>query len=249
MSNLITITTDFGDQFALSQLETVIYRTNPQAKIITFSNSIEPQNISQGAYVIQESSKYAPENSIHIGVIDPGVGSPRKEILITTNKGIFIGPDNGIFYPTISRQKIISVYELEKATINPDSSNTFHGRDIFAQTAALLSTGTKPENLGRKIKPQQLVKLKFQSNQILFIDDYGNLKINNNCCRFAYGQKITLEIKNQKFTIPYLKTFTEIKKGALLAYQGSNHILEIAINHGNAAKYLEAELGQIVKIG
>lgn len=245
---LITITTDFGDEFAIAQLYSTIYQINPKAKIITVSNKIEPQNIKQGAFVIQQITKHSPQNSIHIGVVDPGVGTDRKGILIQTDQGYYIGPDNGLFYPAIKDHQIEAVISLDKDKINKNASTTFHGRDIFARTAALISIGKDLNELGYKANPNNLKKVSFQPNEILFIDDYGNIKINNNCQDFTIGQELKLQIKNKEIKIPYLKTFAQVDKGQLLAYQGSNKLLEIAINHGSANQYFKFNNGQIINL-
>ena len=144
MKNIITITTDFGDQFAAAQLHAIIATYNFDGNIIE-NHSITPFSIEEGAFEIWQLSKFTPENTVHLGVVDPGVGSSRWGIIIKTKKGWYVGPDNGLLYPAATRDGITQVWKIKEESFG-DISNTFHGRDVFVKAAVLLSQGKKPQD-------------------------------------------------------------------------------------------------------
>lgn len=244
---LITLTSDFGDDFAKSQLEAVIFSLNPKAKFLVCSNQITPYSIIEGAFTISQFAPLTPKGSMHIAVVDPGVGSNRKSIIIQTTNYFFIGPDNGLLYPAASVDGIKAVYAIDERKISPNHSHTFHGQDIFAKAAALLSLGLVPAKIG-KFAPKSLCKLSILPNQVLHIDSYGNIKINHNCLNLSVGDQIKISGKAFEHIIPFAKTFADVKPKALVAYLGSHNCLELAQNLGNANKILKLTVGDILSI-
>ena len=227
MNNLITITTDFGDQFATSQLKTVIYSLGFFGQLIE-NHDVTPFSTIEGSYGIWQLSKFCPKNTIHVGIVDPGVGSERAGIIIKSNNSWFIGPDNGLLWKAVS-QDFESVWRIDENYFG-QISNTFHGRDVFVKAAVLLSQGNAPKDFG--CKPIKKIKrLEFKEGQVLHIDNYGNAKI--------YG--------NKTFGLPLVKTFSNVLPKQPLILEGSSDLLELAINLGSAQEYFGLKLGQVIK--
>ena len=174
---LVTITTDFGDDFALAQLKAVLLTQNPQVEFITISNQTNKFSILEGAFIVANACNLFPQGTIHLGIIDPGVGSNRQGVVIQTDDYFFVGPNNGLFAPAIKDKKF-ELFKINEQLVNKNHSSTFHGRDIFAKVAGLLSKGSYPLDFCTPLKTSAFVWLKFKHNQLLHIDPYGNLKIN-----------------------------------------------------------------------
>ena len=186
---IITLITDFGssDPF-FGIMKGVILTICPSARIEDITHDIAPQNIYQANFVIQSSYHYFPKGTIHVCVVDPGVGSCRKPILIQTENYLFAGPDNGIFTGIIEKENIINVIELtEKKYWLKNVSQTFHGRDIFSPVAAHLAKGENSLNLGKKINTENLTRLNISrpikkkdgyTGTVQFIDHFGNIITN-----------------------------------------------------------------------
>ena len=187
-SRVITLLTDFGDQDAyVGIMKGVIAGINPLANIIDICHSITPQDIFKGAYLLYTSYKYFPKGTIHVAVVDPGVGSKRDIVCAEIQDYLFLVPDNGLlsFIVQGERPKCI-IRVINDKYFLPSPSSTFHGRDIFAPVAAHLSSGVKPQQLGIKI--DQLDQLNIPKpeykktgqleGQIIYIDRFGNLITN-----------------------------------------------------------------------
>ena len=247
MKKLIAITTDFGDTFAAAQLHAVMASLDYNGKVIE-NHSVTPFSIIEGAFQIMALSKFTPKDTIHLGVVDPGVGSTRRGIIIKNHLSWFIGPDNGLLYPAAKNAGIDQVWHIKESALSNEFSNTFHGRDVFIKAAILIAKGKNPEEFGsKKISPSDINKLKIADGQILHIDSYGNIKVH-------WSKKIdignTLKIKANKKWIkfPIVKTFSDVGPYAPLAYIGSNETLELAVNLGNASEYFGFKTGEILNI-
>ncbi|MBI1858502.1 MAG: SAM-dependent chlorinase/fluorinase [Candidatus Melainabacteria bacterium] len=249
--SFITLTTDFGsrDPFA-GILKGVIYSINPNAKITDITNDVSPQNIQQANFILKTSYRFFPKNSIHLCVVDPGVGSARKPLLIETSDYFFIGPNNGIFSTIIETENIKQVIELtEKKYWLPEVSQTFHGRDIFAPIAAFLSQGKNPKHFGNQINVNELItlpKLEMRQNkntiaaQVQFIDHFGN--IITNIPNDILFDSIKGTINNHNFD-GLVQSFSGSNDKNLSAIKGSSGYMEIFIRNGNAAHTINAKFG------
>lgn len=244
---IITFTTDFGDDFSLAQLVAIVLSINPQALPVTLSNNIAKFSILEGAFVLLSSSRFFPRGTIHVGVVDPGVGSQREIIAIKTSDFWFVGPNNGLFYPAV-RGDIQYFYEVDMQSVDPDHSNTFHGRDIFSRLAALISRGEDILGYAKPMDSSRLVSFAIKQNQVVHIDSFGNIKINNDCRDYELGDKLSLQVNGLSKTVPFVKTFAEVQPGEILAYRGSHNILEIAKNLGSARDDIGASIGDRVTI-
>ncbi len=272
--SIITLTTDFGtSDHYVAQMKGVILGINPQATIVDISHSIAPQDILQGAGVIGEAHRSFPAGTIHVVVVDPGVGTGRRPILLSAPSAHFVGPDNGVLSHILSEgfgdspQLSPQIPEDGTAALpngfrgfhlnNPDFwrgqvSRTFHGRDIFAPVAAHLSLGVLPANLGSELArmvymppPSPYEDGGFLVGVVTSIDHYGNLITNVPAKLVASHDRIEVQVKGR--TIHGLsQSYQEAEH--LLAIIGSGGYLEIAVKNGSAAETLAAQVGLQVRV-
>ncbi len=187
MASIITLTTDFGyrDSFAAS-IKGVIFKVNPQAQIVDISHEIAPQDIWEAAFTLKSAYTYFPKGTVHLAVVDPGVGSGRRPIIAVTESYYFVGPDNGLFsliFPEAERLRVHTITSSHYFLPNPGP--TFHGRDIFAPVAAWLSKGIPSGNFGEEISDFMKLNVpvpKKSANAIdghvVHIDRFGNIITN-----------------------------------------------------------------------
>ena len=251
---IITLLTDFGTKDGyIGAVKGVIKRINPQAEIVDITHDIDSYDVLGAAFALNNFYKYFPKGTIHMAVVDPGVGSLRQPILIKTKDFFFVGPDNGIFSLIYHGEDLIDVIVIsnEKYFL-AEPSSTFHARDIFAPVAAYLSLGIKADEFGSSAKecmkfiiPEPESKRKSLKGEIIHIDRFGNL-ITNIPADLLENKK-NAEIRVRKRQIKGIRrSYFEIKRlGAII---GSSGFLELAINQGNAQKLLKARVGDWVKI-
>ncbi|MCD6232212.1 SAM-dependent chlorinase/fluorinase [Candidatus Aerophobetes bacterium] len=246
--SFIVLLTDFGlENNFTGVVKGVIYSVNPEAKIIDLTHNISPQDIKEGAFYLLTSYKYFPQNTIFVVVIDPGVGSKRKIVLVKTAKYYFLAPDNGVLSWVLKKEKIERIIEVseEKYFINPVSS-TFHARDIFAPVAGYLSKGSPVENFGKEVKriaffpfPQPKIEKNFIKGKILLIDRFGNAITNLSLKEFDFLREgnFVLKIKSAKVTRVH-KFYSEVEKKDKEPFiiAGSSGFWEISLNQKNFAK-------------
>lgn len=255
----ITLLTDFGtkDPYAAS-LKGVILRINPKVDIIDITHDIPPQDIFEAAFTLKCTYKFFPKDTIHIAVVDPGVGGSRKPILIKTKDYMFVGPDNGIFSFIIEEEEEKYIYHLNNKKYHlPVISDTFHGRDIFAPVAAHLSLGVSPDKMGEPMEnasvldiPKPVVKKGKICGTIIHVDRFGNLITNisshlfnnlvsDNPFEIEVGDRIIKKLN---------RAYSESNPGELLAIFGSSGLLEISVNLGNCAKELSLGKGDKISV-
>ena len=256
-SGIITLTTDFGlsDPY-VAMMKGVILSINPGAKLIDISHDVGAGSIFQVAYLVQTTFSFFPKGTVHIAVIDPGVGGDRRPIAIETEDHFFIGPDNGTFWPVIENQMSPKIVHLsESRYFLPVVSHTFHGRDIFAPAAAHISRGVDLEMMGPIIKdpvklnlpsPQQKGNILY--GQVIRVDNFGNLITNIHKTELGVFLESTRPvIKIGKVTIEEIRhIYGSVAAGEPLALFGSSHYLEIAVNAGRASEYPGLRNGQLI---
>lgn len=255
---LITLTSDFGykDPF-VGTMKGVIFGINPDAQVIDLCHGIPAQDITAGALALCSSVPFFPRGSIHVAVVDPGVGTSRKPLLIESDGSFFVGPDNGIFGPVLKGKKTEQIVELcnDSYHLKPISS-TFHGRDIFAPAAAYLSLGVAPQELGAKVGSfekldwRETVKTaSFIEGEILYIDGFGNLITNVQARDLSGSPSEELLILLGNITICGLApNYATAREGEHVALIDSWGLLEISLFKGNAAIDLNAKKGDKVRI-
>ncbi len=256
-SGIITLLTDFGLSDAyVAMMKGVILSIKRDAVLVDITHNINTGSILQGAYIVKESFSFFPAGTVHVAVVDPGVGSNRRSIAVNAGGHFLIGPDNGIFWPVIERYKDATVYELtEKRYFLPQVTSTFHGRDIFAPVAAHISLGLNIHQLGRAVSdPEKLeMPLPFKhdntlTGQIIRIDNFGNLITNITADDLAgFLDNRTPVIHTGKIKIFGLnKIYSDRENGELLAIINSTNNLEIAVNMGKASHYIGKEPDDII---
>ena len=266
---IITLTTDFGitDTY-VGSMKGVILSINPNVQIVDITHAIPPQDIYEAAFSIYAAHGYFPKGTIHVIVVDPGVGSNRRAIVCQTENAFFVCPDNGILSYLLQNvenegEQFVGTVEIQnKAYYLPEVSNTFHGRDIFAPVAAHLSLGVPIADFGPPVPT--LVQLPIQvpelsgntlTGQIVKIDRFGNAITNISesaiarLVRASTGKMSTYEIRIGNVRLNRLnRAYAESGVGKPLAIIGSSGLLEIAINEGNAKEGLGLKWGDPVVI-
>lgn len=254
---VITLLTDFGgsDPF-VGVMKGVILEINPDAVIVDLYHGTAAHDPSEAAFLLVTSYRYFPRGTIHVAVVDPGVGGPRRPILATCDGHLFVGPDNGLLGPIAERGGPSSVRAITAARyfLQPVSA-TFHGRDIFAPVAGHLSLGAEPDRFGHPIEDYVRLTLPRPSQsgarsikgEILHIDRFGNLVSNiarDDLELLASGSPITtlrVEIVGRK--APIVAYYAQVAPGAPGAVIGSADYLEIFVHQGDASRLLRAGRG------
>jgi len=251
---VISLTTDFGlaDGF-VGIMKGVILGIAPHVRFVDLTHEIAPQDVRQAAYVLARATPYFPEATIHLVVVDPGVGSARHPLLVTTERAAYIGPDNGIFSHALAEPRA-QAWELDQPRFwLPRVSRTFHGRDIFAPAAAHLANGIPPEQLGREIVDPVRLALAAPrrhsagslSGEIVTIDRFGNLISNIPAAWVATG---AWRCRIGGHNAPLLSTYASASSGALVGLVGSDGVVEIAVRNGNAAQQLGVGIGTPIEL-
>lgn len=245
---IITILTDFGtrDTF-VAEVKGVILSMNPSVTIVDITHEIEPFNVIEGAMKLISAARHFPEGTIHLAVVDPGVGSSRRGIIVKTEKFLFVGPDNGLLSLAVRDEKIREIYEITL----PVRGSTFHGRDLFAPVAARLSKGESPEVMGKRIEgfveitlPEPVINRKTIKGEVIIIDRFGNAITNINAPMLG-DRRFIVRIKDRN--IPLFRFYKEAGKriGALI---NSSGYLEIFKYQSSAQKALDIKIHDKVEV-
>ena len=253
---VISLLTDFGTaDYFVGAVKGAILSVNPQAVIADITHEIAPQDILAGAFTLLAAYKTFPAGTIHVAVVDPGVGSTRCPIIVSANQQFFVGPDNGIFTYIYDREPAHRIFHVTaKKYFRRDQSSTFHGRDIFAPVAAALSNGVKPRKFGPVIDdairlPDPLGPEKLKNGgvraRIIHIDRFGNCV--TNLTSDLVKANATLII-NRKTIREFRKFYGEDSAKMPFAIWGSAGFLELSVNGGSAAKLLRAKRGSAVTL-
>jgi S-adenosylmethionine hydrolase len=256
---VITLTTDFGvsDHF-VGVMKGVIAGICTDATVVDISHDVPPFEIAQGAYLVSQAWPYFPKGTVHVAVIDPGVGTSRRPILVEAHGHRFIGPDNGVLslvYADVPHKA--REIANQKLFLSPHISRTFHGRDVFAPVAARIAAGTRPSSVGPLIedhlkltayKPQRTSKRAW-TGSVLYIDRFGNLITNFHVSEFAGVNTRPFEVSVGTTHIHHLAlTFGDAEPGEVVLVLGSSGYFEIAANQGSAAKLLGCGVGAPVDL-
>ncbi len=257
-TSLITLTTDFGHRDAfVGTMKGVILGANPKASIVDLSHGIPPQNIMAGAMVLSGAVPFFPAGTIHIAVVDPGVGSERHPILIQSEREFFVGPDNGIFSLVMKGRKVKRIVELSKDTYHlKPTSSTFHGRDIFAPVAAQLSLGQSTKKLGTPVDdfirlpwPEVITNQNSVRGEVIYVDGFGNLITNIGEDTLAPFPRNRLLTNIGPVQIHGLSSsYSSVPDGDAVAVMNSWKFLEIAVRNGSAEKQTGKAVGAPVEV-
>ena len=258
---IITLLTDFGlrDGYP-GVMKGVIWKIAPNVQIADITHAIQAQDILQGAIALARAAAFFPPGTIHVAVVDPGVGTQRRPIGLQLGEHYFVGPDNGLFTLVLERaeaqEDTIKIVHLNKAAYwLPDVSRVFHGRDIFSPTAAHLALGTRLDELGTPIRdpvrlsiprPEPLQGGGWQG-QVIYIDHFGNLSTNMNARQLEHAKDVSIRIKGKEI-VGLVTTFGERPPGSLVALLDSSGSLAISVVNGSAAQLLDVDVGEKIEI-
>lgn len=248
---IITLLTDFGtkDPF-VGVMKGVLLSICPDAALVDLSHEVPPQAVMAGAFLLKTVLDYFPKGTVHLAVVDPGVGSARKAIALLSHGRYFVGPDNGLFTAALGKEIEECVELTERKYQLPHPSTTFHGRDLFAPTAAYLAKGVPLSKLGKRLNnwvwrefPKPFKTVRGWTGQILWVDHFGNLITNLE----AQHLPKSFRLKVGKTVVLNLTThYAQAKRGTVMALLGSSGNLEISVNGGSASEKLGVGIGTSV---
>jgi S-adenosyl-L-methionine hydrolase (adenosine-forming) len=251
---IITLLTDFGlSDTYVGQVKGVLLSIDPQAQCVDLSHGVPAQDVRTGAFLLWSAVEAFPAGSIHLAVVDPGVGSSRRPIAVRSARGdAFVGPDNGVLVPAVERLggNAEAVVLDRPAYWRPRPSSTFHGRDIFAPVAARLANGVPLKELGSLVdrleRPFEIPQPRWEGailrGEVVHVDGFGNLVTNIH--RTALPPRFDVEIRGRRIAMQH--HYEAAGEGELLALLGSSDLLEVSVRRGNAAAVLQANQGEPV---
>jgi hypothetical protein len=251
--------TDFGvrDDF-VGTCHGVIKTIAPDAQIIDVTHGVPPQAVLQGALILANTLPYMPVG-VHLAVVDPGVGGPRRALALRDAAGhLFVGPDNGLLIPAAERAGITEAHELANPAYALETvSRTFHGRDLFAPAAAHLAVGVPLAELGPPLDPDQLIRVDLPEVRVsdglveattLYVDSFGNIALNVTRddverAGIVAGTRVELEHDGERYYAVAARTFADARAGDVILYEDSYRNMSVAITAGNAAALLRVRAG------
>ncbi|MCW4016359.1 MAG: S-adenosyl-l-methionine hydroxide adenosyltransferase family protein [Candidatus Bathyarchaeota archaeon] len=255
--SVVSLLSDFGyrDPY-VAQMKAVVLSVNPKACIVDVSHDIEKFSVHVGAYVLACVAPYFPPKTVHVAVVDPGVGTKRRPIIVETRRSFYVGPDNGLVMLVAHKEHVVNVYLIDNPKyVSSNISNTFHGRDIFAPVAAYLSKGVKPSDFGPVIQDfvfpdfaKPCTKNGALVGEVLYIDDFGNIISNISAQDLkhygvAEGDCLVVVVGDKTLNLQFCSAYGAAPVGSCLALIGSGNFLEVAANQGSACKFFGAKIG------
>jgi S-adenosylmethionine hydrolase len=260
--SVVTLLTDFGEKdYFVASLKGVILGINPQARIIDLSHQVSPHKIAEAAYLLKSCYRYFPDGTVHLVVVDPGVGSARRPLLVTSSRHFYVAPDNGILSYIYDEETSVEVRHIENRQYRLDAVGaTFDGRDVFAPAAAWLTKGQSPGSFGRLIRDHARLRISEPSwhdqrlvGEVVYVDHFGNLisNVTSDHVQEARSRRKedTLRICIAGNTIIGLMNhYGEGHERTAQALINSNGQLEIFVKEGNAAELLKTGVGDRIEI-
>jgi len=253
---IVTLTTDFGyrDGYA-GAMKGVIHSLAPAATVVDITHGVPPQDVAAGAVALAQAAPLFPVGSIHIAVVEPGVGGDRADLLVEVAGSVFIGPDNGVL--SLAARGERRIYRIEASAFRREPvSPTFHGRDVFAPTAGRLLAGARPADVGGRVesmielaRPVVSRRAGQAEGTVIHVDVFGNLITSLTAEHVTPEASIEIEGRGGVFHPVLARTYVDVAAGALVAYLGSGGHLEVARRNGSAAAYVGAERGAMVRVG
>lgn len=246
---IITLLTDFGTRDSyLGEVRGVLLTRAPDAVLVDLTHDISPGDIASGAYVLDRCRRQFPAGTVHLAVVDPGVGTARAALAVKAHDQFFVGPDNGLF------TRIFHDAAVQAVVLPPSegASATFHGRDIFAPAAAALATGRAFHTLGEPLSalpqriniPEPALEVGGVRGEVIYVDRFGTLVTNLSADLLPREARVRI---GDLGIGPLRRTFGEVPSGVLLALIGSGGTVEIAVRDGSAAGRLGAGVGAVVR--
>jgi hypothetical protein len=246
---ILTLTTDFGlSDHYVGVMKGVILGICPGAQLVDIGHQVGRYTISEGAFMIAQAYRYFPAGTVHVVVVDPGVGSPRRPILVEAAEQYFVGPDNGVFGMIFAREQHQVRFIQNRRYMLPLLSHTFHGRDIFAPVGAHIAAGVAPSLIGELT--ESYIRPSFENprpkgegtwlGEILKIDHFGNVVTNFRAQDFPAIQVLTIGTEQIRRLV---RSYAEAERGELVAIAGSSGYLEVSLNRGSAAEKIGCHAG------
>lgn len=255
---IITLTSDFGTRDAyVGIMKGVILGIAPNARLVDLSHEIPPQALTIGALVLRSAVEFFPQETVHLAVVDPGVGSSRLPVAVVTERCTLVGPDNGLLYPSATVLGIREVRRLEREKFfRSEVSQTFHGRDIFAPVAAHLAAGVPPHEVGERVDRLQPLDIPAPrreatgvSGEVIYVDRFGNLVTNIRAEDLSTFPVQDLSVSISQVSLPApVSSYAAVEPGQPLAIVGSWGHLEVAVRNGDAARHFSAGVGTAVRV-
>jgi S-adenosyl-L-methionine hydrolase (adenosine-forming) len=248
----ITLLTDFGTADGyVAAMKGAIAQIAPSVLVDDASHAVAPGDITAAAFALRRYWRLYPEGTVHIAVIDPGVGSDRRAIAGVADGRFFVGPDNGVFTFVLKDAQKSRVFTISEQFVRESVSRTFHGRDVFAPVAAQLARGRKLDDIGEVLShplminmPSPIATESSVRGEIVHIDRFGNLVSNIPSKLLQLGHVAHMSDRD----IPVVETYADAKSGELVALINSDGVVEIAVRDGSAAQTLSVERGAPVEL-
>jgi len=238
---LVTLTTDFGTQDGyVGAMKGVILARAPRAQIVDISHEVPREDVAAAAFALAQAAPHFPRGTIHVVVVDPGVGGVRHGVVVDAGAQLFVGPDNGVFELVAPAPR--AAWEITSRRLRRDPvSATFHGRDVFAPAAAALAAGAKPSSAGPEVALQGRLP-GGPPGKVIHVDRFGNLVTD---LRAATAGLRAVKVAGR--VVEWARTYSDVASGALLAYLGSAGTVEVAVRDGSAAALLGVGRGAHVE--
>ncbi len=259
--NLVAFMSDFGSRdYYTGAVKAVIKRVCPKAEVIDITHEVEPWSLLEADYLLSCCFDDFPPGTIFLAVVDPGVGTERKPIVVRTSRYWLVGPDNGIFSSVIEKDGLVKAWTISSVPYQSKSSYTFHGRDIFAPVAAYLACGGNVEDIGlpldklvRLNRPETALKNGRLLGYVAHVDRFGNVATSIDAALLSkagisYGSELEVLVGERGFRAKFVRTFGDAREGELIALVNSCRVLEFAVNRGRASEYIAAEIGRRVEV-
>lgn len=263
MRKVLTFLSDFGSDSPYPAAMKAAAAGLTEARFIDISHQVRPQNIREGAFLLWSVAPYFPSGTVHCAVVDPGVGTGRAALIITSGEQYLVGPDNGLLLPAAHRLGRPIVYQIAPWQAGLSPGQTFDGRDLFAPVAARLSAGAQPEQLAQLIGHWQELDFGQGSlslaegwlkGQVIYVDHFGNLVTNISAelvgRLLSYGERLRWQIEpaGQEIRLAFQPSFGFVPPGEPLAYLGSAGTLELALREGNAAERFQVTASAEIRL-
>jgi S-adenosylmethionine hydrolase len=256
---IITFTTDFGSRDGYAgAMKGVVLSLAPEARIVDITHGVPAQDVNAGAVALAQAAPLYPPGSIHVAVVDPGVGGAQADILVEAGGSFYVGPDNGVL--SLAARPPRRIWRIEAPGFRRDPvSPTFHGRDVFAPTAARLASGASPSEAGPEVESMVQIGARplhrrggVVEGEVIHVDAFGNLITSLPAEALASnpGGELVIQVEGGEGTFEptFGRTFSDVESGALIAYIGSGGQLEIARRDGSAARRMGAARGTSVRV-
>jgi S-adenosylmethionine hydrolase len=253
---VVTLLTDFGTRDVyVGVMKGVIAGLAPRARVVDLTHEVSPQAVVEAAFLLDSAVPYFPPGTIHVAVVDPGVGTSRRIVCARTPRATFVAPDNGLLTRVLERDPATQIVAVENSNcFLPEVSTTFHGRDVFAPVAAHLANGLDLGELGAEVSELLAFDLPrvretgpgVYAGEGIHVDHCGNLVTNVPVA--TCGDVEVLSLGTQQVEGPLRRSYGECDEGALFLVGGSSGFLEVSVNQGSAAERLSARRGDAVEV-